>query len=267
MKTAGFCSSGLNRIVLKFFILFLLILGIAAGSAALFERYLASDQLKRVRRSEAWIQSAFDELQKTPPPKGGPGFGKDYLPVWTSDSYLIFTNGWAAYKYHSFHANDGLYDFTVMRLSDGRFFISKRHFCTGMINEMAGRATNDLTQPLDANEFLNTYARNLELTEFSLDQKLKCAVICPEGSHSLHSKKSLWVWISDGSQKTLLERGYPIKGSYVACVTHWVSPDEVTVDIVDWRRFEPPEESFPSQPIIKLSFHRDKQTGLFAGPE
>ncbi|HWI57304.1 MAG TPA: hypothetical protein VNZ22_08760 [Bacillota bacterium] len=112
----------------------------------------------REKKEQEWIQKAVRQLEQAPSPSRELGRGTDSL-AWITSNYLIFSNGWAAYKMHSFHANDGMGDIALLRGPDGVLYSSRFHFCGGIISDFRDPAnTAEKSRPKDLKDFLQNYA-------------------------------------------------------------------------------------------------------------
>src|SRR6267142_2009307 len=137
-------------------------------------------QSRQISREIAWIQEAVQQLQKSPAP------APELIQSATTGrweiassvgSYLIFSNGWASCRTHSWHRNDGLDDIAVLKMPDGGFYLSRYHFEFGIEAETLVRRPNvpDVThatyvvemaqpdgshsKPADAKDFLDNGGR------------------------------------------------------------------------------------------------------------
>ena len=243
-------------------------------------------QSRQINREIDWIQDAVQQIQKSPAPApeliqsastgrweiaGSPG------------SYLIFSNGWAACRTHSWHRNDGLDDIAVMRMPNGNFYLSRYHFESGIAVETlsqrakaAGSDTRDGNgtypifggQPADAKDFLNNGARWQGWYLFSRDGKLQCIVRSPHEDNG-RDAKGLWVWIGvveGAAKKTLFQKKYSIlAGRDMVWTSNWTSDDEIVLDVFDYGDASPMMmgEDLPARSLAALIFERDKQSGMF----
>ena len=71
--------------------------------------------------------------------------------AWADQGYLIFSNGWAAFAFHTFHDSRKVGDIALLRTSDGVCYVSHYHFCVGE-DEFFGQP-----QPRDVAQFLKIY--------------------------------------------------------------------------------------------------------------
>ncbi len=80
---------------------------------------------------ERWIRSATRQLRQVPPPPAslGSSLGSG---EWAGEGYILFTNGWACFRSHTFHASEEVGDIGLLRASDGSFYICHFHFCLGL---------------------------------------------------------------------------------------------------------------------------------------
>ncbi len=165
---------------------------------------------------------------------------------------------------------DGMGDLALLRLSDGRLYFSKLHYCCGITDTMPYSDTEQLPQPADAADFLTGVGRCQQWILLSSDYRLRCTVVCPDADRPIKNKKSLWISISDsdaGNETSLFERRYTFSGSFIAWSTRWDSNENVTVDVFDCIRNpmmqSVNESDMPTNHLATLEFHRDKQTGRF----
>jgi hypothetical protein len=185
--------------------------------------------------------------------------------------FLIFSNGWAAYKIHTIHDGEDIGDTTVLRTSEGALYLSHTHFCTGITEMMRPRphSEDSPASPSDAKDFFEGYGKWQGWNLFSGDNRLWC-VINSQNSENMHGgKKPLRVWISSGdgtNRTTLFDRRYVVAGFYVSCATHWLSNECLALDIYDYGPHNSPRmypDSLRSNHIASLSFRPDQETGKF----
>ncbi len=225
----------------------------------------------RVNAERQWILQTVQELLQTAPPSFPPSSGTNTSrkdPWWAHPNYLIFSNGWAAYKIHTIHDSDDVGDITVLRSSGGAFYCSREHYCVGITEwmEPSPHADEQIAAPSDLADFLQHYGRAQRWNAFALNHRLWCILSCP---HLRGAKKPVSVWISTGdgtNRLTLFERRYQVSGSHVSWATHWFSNDCVAVDIYDYSD-RSLGGAYPltsrSNHLMSLSFRRDPQTGQF----
>jgi len=188
--------------------------------------------------------------------------------------YFLFTNGWATYDLHSVHAMDGLGDLAMLRLSDGRLYFSKLHYCMGITDMMQPSGPEQSTQPANADDFLKGVGRYQQWTLLSSDEGLLGAVICLDADRPKQKKKSLWVSIRDANSKegaNLFEARYAFTANNLAWTSHWNSNEDLAIVVFDNNRnpmtasMEEPQR--PTNYLGTLRFSRDKQTGRFTTEE
>ena len=109
-------------------------------------------------KEREWTQRAAQELGETPPPPAELGLGTNNL-AWITQGYLVFSNGWAAFKMHSLHSEDGMRDMALLRGADGALYYSHFHFCCGMTDDFKDPMQSpNIPRPKDLKEFLEKYA-------------------------------------------------------------------------------------------------------------
>jgi hypothetical protein len=245
----------------------------------------------RVQDQRAWIQNAVAELAHVPPPPTSqnpattcwiaPGFqtvtNRNAFPP-SKTGYLLFSNGWAAYKIHTSHQRGRIDDTAVLRDSEGNLYVGRRHLCGGITEWMAPNPLLGFfgleiqpDRPVDMENFLATYGRLQGWTLFGGEGRPWCVISCPEGAMRFREgkEKSLWLWVSEGSgtnRTTLFDRRYSIAGHYVCGTPHWLSNDCLTVDVYDYgpdraRKYNPDDRL--SNHITSMILTRDKPTGKF----
>jgi hypothetical protein len=107
---------------------------------------------------ERWIRTALKELQQMPPPPAdfaaSLGDGE-----WAGQRYLLFTNGWACFSYHTFHASERVGDIGLLRASDGSLYIAHFHFCVGLTEYSQRVLPSERQQPRprDMAHFIELY--------------------------------------------------------------------------------------------------------------
>lgn len=256
----------------RFVILVLCGFLVLISGQALFRKWQNRESV-RVNKSVDWIQQTAQRLKQVQPPTTEPGPGAPDAP-WVVPGYFIFKNGWAAYDHHSVHAMDGLGDLAVLRLSDGRLYFSKLHYCCGMTDMMQPSGPEQLPQAEDAEDFLAGTGRYQQWTLLSSGERLLGMVICPEADRPHGRKKSLWVVIIDpkgGNQRPRFERRYTFSGNFLAWTTQWNSDDDLAVVVFDNNRspmmVSGDESVLPTNYLATLRFHRDRQTGRFTATE
>jgi hypothetical protein len=212
----------------------------------------------------AWIQQAVGELRQLEP--SAEAIKAAMAGQWDSGDYLIFSNGWARYQYHSAHCDDGMDDITVLHVPGGAYYLSKTHFCDGIRAETSRVSDGEKSQPADVNDFFSNRAAKQDWNLFSPDGALQCIVLNPHDDE-YKKNKNLFVWIgtADKTPRTLFERRYRIaSGPWLSWQTHWTSPDVVAVDVFEYLRSPMLEEELPpKQQIETLTFRRDTTTGVF----
>lgn len=253
--------------------------------------YFAGDGF-RVQDQRAWIQNAVAELAQVPPPPTNqnpattwwiaPGFqmvtNRNSIPPGKT-GYLLFSNGWAAYKIHTGHQRGGIDDTAVLRDSEGDLYVGRRHLCAGITEWMSPNPLSDFffsevqpARPVDMEDFLATYGKLQGWTMFGGEGRPWCVISCPEGIMRFREGKDkpLWLWVSEGSgtnRTTLFERRYSIAGHYVCGTTHWLSNDCLKIDVYDYgpdraRKYDP--DARLSNHITSVILTRDKMTGKFS---
>jgi hypothetical protein len=115
-------------------------------------------QSARAKKEREWTQKTVQQLQQASSPSPDVGRGTNG-PYWITEDYLIFSNGWAAYKIHSIHANDGMGDIALLRGSDGVLYWSQFHFCGGIISDFRDSLNlRESGRPENLKDFLEKYA-------------------------------------------------------------------------------------------------------------
>lgn len=139
--------------------------GLIYGPLAWRER----QEVARAKREHDWTQAAFAALQHVHPPPAERLQSAENA-QWLGSDYLVFSNGWAAYKLHSWHANDGMGDIALMKTSDGPVYFSDFHFCGGITTDMELQPNGEIkTRPRDAKDFLKHYANRQSWRNFSVE--------------------------------------------------------------------------------------------------
>jgi hypothetical protein len=114
------------------------------GAVGLAIGWYANAHWFRTRARRAWLVREETEirrqLQAGRPNPTRPGAGN-----WLSDNFILFENGWAAYRLHSFHSDpdggdswSGLGDITVLIDGQGQATYSRFHFCDGTLGWALG---------------------------------------------------------------------------------------------------------------------------------
>jgi hypothetical protein len=70
---------------------------------------------------------------------------------WAGQGYLVFSNDWASFAFHTFHDSTKIGDIALLRTSDGVLYVSHFHFCIGE-TEYYG-----WPQPRDFSSFLEIF--------------------------------------------------------------------------------------------------------------
>jgi hypothetical protein len=225
----------------------------------------------RVKAQHEWIQKTMQELALEAPPSIGQN-GQNDVVWWNSPGYLLFSNGWAAYRLHTIHDGEDVGDTSVLRTSDGNFYLSEAHFCVGIGELLSSELDRDPNspRPTDVHDFLAHYGNFQGWALLGSKAELPwCVVSCPDREDTHTQKKPLWVWISSGAgtnQTTLFENRYTVAGSYVSWSITWLSSESCVVDIYDYGRNNSPDlyrEACRSNHITSLTLRRDGQTGKF----
>lgn len=236
--------------------------------------YRGRDSLS-VTAQRQWMLAAVQELSQVPPPslELKPSKSRPWESTWWGrPNYLVFSNGWAAYKIHTIHDNPKVGDIAVLRTSGGAFYYSSEHYCVGICEwmEPQPRVEEGCPAPSDSNDFLEHYGKWQHWKPFAPDNRLWCVINFADWSQR-RSKKPLRVWISRGegtNRVTLLERSYKVSGSCVSWSTHWRSNECLTVDFYDygpdhWPGQESDSSSLRSNYLTSLTFRQDNRTGQF----
>jgi hypothetical protein len=223
------------------------------------------------QRQWQWILQAVQDLSQAAPPSLPPASGTNTSREnswWGHPNYLIFSNGWAAYRINSIHDGPDVGDIAVLRTSEGAFYYSNQHYCAGITESMDPMpgAKEEIAAPSDLKDFLEHDARPQRWNAFAPGNGLWCILSCPR---LRGSKKPISVWISTGegtNRSTLWDRRYEVSASRVSWATHWSSNDSVAVDIYDYSDTSLGGAyalSTKSNCVMSLSFGRDNQTGQF----
>jgi len=221
-----------------------------------------------------WILQAVQELSQMLPPSPALERNTDKsgsYTWWSRPDYLIFSNGWAAYKIHTVHDGEKVGDIAVLRASDGALYYSNEHYCVGITEWMEPHPSLEAQSPApsDLRDFLAHYGERQDWKSFAPDNRKWCVVNFshPNGHQG---RKPISVWISRGegtNRATLLDRRYKVSGSYVSWSTSWPSNDCVVLDIYDHGPGIRPIISYPgtllSNHLMSLSFHLNNRTGLY----
>jgi len=224
---------------------------------------------RQARKERHWILKTAGELEQSASPSVEVKGDVDHH-QWIVSDYLLFSNGWAAYKIHTTHQGDPIGDIALLRTSSGEYYSSKLHYCTGLRNMMRDK---DPQWPEDANDFLDYYGRDQQWNLLSQDNRVWCVVTSARRRH-LRSVKSLRVWIGsrDGAtDSTQFENRYKITAGFISWKVRWNSNEQLDLTVFDYGRFTPymyGHESYLQSNYIKtITFRRDKQTGRFTDSE
>lgn len=97
-----------------------------------------------------WLWSSVQELQNRGLP---PANFTNGLPpgVWANHGFLVFSNGWASFAYHTVHETGDVGDIALLRTSEGIFYVSHYHFCCAEATFYSER------QPKDIADFLEMF--------------------------------------------------------------------------------------------------------------
>lgn len=219
----------------------------------------------KVQKQREWICRTVARLRKAEPPAADLAQSSSETP-WITSGYLIFSNGWAAYKVHTHHDDRLIGDIALLRLADGRIYSSRHHYCSS-IRRLMTRVDGNPPQPHDFEDFFNNRARHQEWNLLSPDGRLMCAVMDPR---SRKVEKAIWVSIGDcddSSATNFFVGRYTFSGDFLGWSTHWKSSDELAVDVFTYARnpFMDSDNARvnPTNCLSTLEFHRDKQTGRF----
>ena len=95
-----------------------------------------------------WLWSSVQELQNrgSPPADFAKGLDPD---VWVSHGFLVFSNGWASFTFHTIHDSEDIGDIALLRTSDGIFYVSYFHFCVGEAEFSSQRHPKDIAEFLE----------------------------------------------------------------------------------------------------------------------
>ncbi|HWI59239.1 MAG TPA: hypothetical protein VNZ22_18575 [Bacillota bacterium] len=230
-------------------------------------------EASRIQKGHQWIREAVQQLGKAGPPppalRSGPGSLDGAVP-----GYLVFSNGWAAFRMHSVHDPDGMDDMAVLRFSDGSFHFSKLHFC-GAIFAMQHPPDGTGPQPADASDFLQRAAKLQDWNLLSPDGHVWCVVLSDRTGRWGKFRKALWVWIGsfDGPKETtLFEHRYGVSGSYVSWNIQWASTTALQIHVFNYgnsspfREYDSPTHVVTNH-LLTLHFQQDPQTGKFTQRE
>ena len=234
---------------------------------ALAAPYRGSFNVAAQRR---WIQQTVQELaQKASPPFGLKQCAGDSSENtwWRLPGYLIFSNGWAAYKINTIHNSSKVGDVAVLKTSDGAYYYCHSHFCTGISEWMDTGPYSIGPAPADAKDFLTHCGKFQGWNLLSADNRLWCVI---NMRSSGNRDKSLRVWISSGdntNRTTLFDRRYNVagEGGLVSYHTRWLTNNNLAVDIFDCGDFYESMNSHQQQSnhLKSLTFHKDSRTGRF----
>lgn len=224
----------------------------------------------RIHKTNEWIRNTIQELAQTGPPSDDPGKTAPRH-SWITRDYLIFSNGWAAFKIHTTHQRDGIGNIAILRLADNRYYSSKLHYCSGLGSSLTLPHPDGISpRPADAPDFLDNIGKRQQWNLLSPDGRLTCAVICPDADRMRSKRKVLWVSITTGDASgdtNLFERRYSFTGKHLAWKTHWNSDESLVLAVFDYadspmlRSWHHPDQR--SNHLATLEFHRNKQTGRF----
>ena len=107
-----------------------------------------------------WIHNAMHQLRQTTPPPANlaSSLGQG---EWAGQSYLLFTNGWACFRSHTFHSSERVGDIGMLRASDGSFYICHFHFCVGLKEywQEVRPPEEQQARPRDINHFIELYGK------------------------------------------------------------------------------------------------------------
>ena len=109
---------------------------------------------------ERWIHSAMQRLREMPPPPTNlvtsVGEGD-----WAGKGYMLFSNGWACFSYHTFHESERVGDIALLRASDGSFYVCHFHFCVGLGEywQSVRPPEERQLQPRDIGHFIELYEK------------------------------------------------------------------------------------------------------------
>jgi len=230
----------------------------------------------RIKAQHEWIQKAVQELDRAMPATSLQDTNADFawwnIPRQNSNAIisrreprcLVFSNGWAAYCLHTIHDDPAVGDTSVLRTSDGDYYLSGCHFCLGL------PIMYQVPQPANVQEFLAQYGQAQGWTLFATQAEgTWCVVSCPEGGSKRTRNKRLWVWISSGNgtnRTTLFEQRHTIAGSYISWSARWPSNECCVVDIYDYGRDRSAREypeSLRSNHLASFTYRLDQPTRKF----
>ena len=249
--------------LLQRFVIIALVLAIAVPLGLAIPRWRESVQ---IQKSNEWIRNTIQELAKTGPPSDDAGVS---IPssFWITRDFLIFSNGWAAFKIHNIHSGDGVGDIVILRLAENSYYSSK---LAHGLRSLLPRPDGISPRPADALDFLDNIGKRQQWNLFSPDGRLTCAVICPDADRMRTTRKVLWVSINTGDASgdtNLFERRYSFTGKHLAWKTHWNSDESLVLSIFDYadspmlRPWYYPDQR--SNHLATLEFYRNKETGRF----
>jgi hypothetical protein len=110
------------------------------------------------RRAQAvWLWSAVQKLQNLGAPSPNVTTNLD-ASWWAKDGFLVFSNGWVSFAYHTFHDSEDIGDIALLRTPEGVFFVSYYHFCLG------ATTFDTRDQPKDFSEFMQVFGTEQKWT-------------------------------------------------------------------------------------------------------
>ena len=112
---------------------------------------LGAASIYRHRHAQAqWLENERQTLASRAAPSAG--LVQTFRPGdWAGQGYLVFSNGWASFAFHTFHDSEKIGDIALLRTSEGVFYTSHFHFCVGE-TEFSSQP-----QPRDVSQFLEIY--------------------------------------------------------------------------------------------------------------
>jgi len=99
-----------------------------------------------------WLRAAIQEVRAYGPPSAA-DLEVAARNTWRTSKYLVFSNGWAAFKMHSMHSPGPVGDAAVLVTSNGESFRSFQHLCKGIGWRIQSR-------PGNSDEYMRTYGRD-----------------------------------------------------------------------------------------------------------